>query len=113
MGFKDVDIMVAETGWPYHGDPIEVGPTVENAKAYNGNLINHLRSLVGTPLMPGKSVDTYIFALYDENQKPGPSSERAFGLFKPDLSFTYDVGLSKSSQVRQSLHYFIYTYLLP
>ncbi|XP_073156214.1 glucan endo-1,3-beta-glucosidase 7 [Henckelia pumila] len=98
MGFKGVEIVVAETGWPYHGDSNEVGPSLENAKAYNGNLIQHLRSLVGTPLMPGISVDTYLFALYDENQKPGPSSERSFGLFKPDLSMTYDVGLSKTSQ---------------
>ncbi|KAL0384097.1 UNVERIFIED_CONTAM: Glucan endo-1,3-beta-D-glucosidase [Sesamum radiatum] len=30
--------------------------------------------------------------------KPGPGSERSFGLFKPDLSMTYDVGLSKSAQ---------------
>lgn len=98
MGFKEVEIVVAETGWPYSGDANEVGPSIENAKAYNGNLIAHLRSMAGTPLMPGKSVDTYIFALYDENLKPGPGSERAFGLFKPDLSMTYDVSLSKSSQ---------------
>ncbi|KAL8542932.1 hypothetical protein ACS0TY_003705 [Phlomoides rotata] len=98
MGFKDVEIVVAETGWPYKGDPNEVGPSLESAKAYNANLINHLRSMVGTPLMPGKSVDTYIFALYDENQKPGPASERSFGLFKPDLSVTYEAGLSKSAQ---------------
>lgn len=98
VGFKDIEIVVAETGWPYKGDPNEVGPSVENARAYNGNLINHLRSMVGTPLMPGKSVDTYIFALYDENLKPGPTSERAFGLYNPDLSMTYNVGLSKSSQ---------------
>ncbi|XP_062177083.1 glucan endo-1,3-beta-D-glucosidase-like [Alnus glutinosa] len=97
MGFRDVEIMIAETGWPYHGDNNEVGPSIENARAYNGNLIAHLRSMVGTPLMPGKSVDTYIFALYDENLKSGPASERAFGLYKPDLSMTYDVGLSKTS----------------
>ncbi|XP_009804917.1 glucan endo-1,3-beta-D-glucosidase isoform X2 [Nicotiana sylvestris] len=97
-GFKEVQIVVAETGWPYKGDPNEVGPSVDNAKAYNGNLINHLRSMVGTPLMPGISVDTYIFALYDEDLKPGPGSERSFGLFKPDLSVTYDVGLSKNAQ---------------
>ncbi|XP_041996874.1 glucan endo-1,3-beta-D-glucosidase-like isoform X1 [Salvia splendens] len=97
-GFKDVEIVVAETGWPYKGDSNEVGTTLENAKAYNGNLINHLRSKVGTPLMPGKSVDTYIFALYDEDLKFGPASERSFGLFKPDLSATYDVGLAKSTQ---------------
>jgi exo-beta-1,3-glucanase (GH17 family) len=103
MGFKNNEIMVAETGWAYSGDSNEVGPSVENARAYNGNLIAHLRSMVGTPLMPGKSVDTYIFALYDEDLKPGPASERAFGLFKTDLSMTYDVGLSKTSQVRMKL----------
>lgn len=100
MGFNEIEIVVAETGWPYKGDSNEVGPSVENAKLYNGNLISHLRSMVGTPLMPGKSVDTYLFALYDEDLKPGPGSERAFGLFKPDLTMTYDVGLSKGSQVR-------------
>ncbi|XP_057502342.1 glucan endo-1,3-beta-glucosidase 7-like [Actinidia eriantha] len=98
MGFKGVEIVIAETGWPYKGDPNEVGPSVENAKAYNGNLVAHLRSMVGTPLMPGKSVDTYLFALYDEDLKPGPASERSFGLFKPDLTMTYDAGLLKTSQ---------------
>ncbi|KAL7117284.1 hypothetical protein ACP275_03G062400 [Erythranthe tilingii] len=102
MGFNSVEIVVAETGWPYKGDSNEVGPSVENAKAYNGNLIAHLRSMVGTPLMPGKSVDTYLFAVYDEDQKPGPTSERSFGLFKPDLTMTYDVGLSKTSQTTPS-----------
>lgn len=98
MGFKEIEIVVAETGWPYKGDSNEVGPSIENAKAYNGNLISHLKSMVGTPLMPGKSVDTYLFALYDEDLKPGPGSERAFGLFKTDLTMTYDVGLSKGAQ---------------
>ncbi|TKY67554.1 Glucan endo-1,3-beta-glucosidase 7 [Spatholobus suberectus] len=97
MGFEDIEIVVAETGWPSRGDSNEVGASVENARAYNGNLIAHLRSLAGTPLMPGKSVDTFIFALYDEDLKPGPASERAFGLFKTDLTMAYDVGLDKSS----------------
>lgn len=102
MGFKNVEIVVAETGWPYKGDSDEVGASIENAKAYNGNLIAHLRSMVGTPLMPGKSVDTYLFALYDENLKPGPTSERSFGLYQSaDLTMTYDVGLSKSSSQAQ------------
>ncbi|PWA35225.1 O-Glycosyl hydrolases family 17 protein [Artemisia annua] len=71
MGFKDIDIVVAEIGWAYEGDRNEARPSVDNAKAYNGNLINHLRSNVGTPLMPEKSVDTYILAIHDENLKPG------------------------------------------
>ncbi|XP_052303211.1 glucan endo-1,3-beta-glucosidase 7 isoform X1 [Populus trichocarpa] len=100
MGFKNVEIVVAETGWPFKGDDNDVGPSIENAKAYNGNLIAHLRSMVGTPLMPGKSVDTYLFALYDEDLKPGPGSERSFGLFKTDLTMVYDFGLSTSSQTQ-------------
>jgi exo-beta-1,3-glucanase (GH17 family) len=83
MGFKNVEIVVAESGWPFKGDDNDVGPSIENAKAYNGNLIAHLRSMVGTPLMPGKSVDTYLFALYDEDLKPGPGSERSSRLISP------------------------------
>ncbi|XP_022899478.1 glucan endo-1,3-beta-D-glucosidase [Olea europaea var. sylvestris] len=98
MGFKDIEIVVAETGWPHGGDSNEVGPSLDNAKAYVGNLINHLKSKVGTPLMPGKSIDTYLFSLYDEDKKTGASSEKYFGLFKPDGSTTYDVGLLKNTQ---------------
>ncbi|EHA8590866.1 glucan endo-1,3-beta-glucosidase 7 [Cocos nucifera] len=101
LGFPDVEIVIAETGWPYRGDSDEVGATVENARAFVGNLVSHLRSMKGTPLMPGKSVDTYIFALYDEDLKPGPESERSFGLFRPDLTMTYDAGLSKSGSTAQ------------
>ncbi|XP_010942826.1 glucan endo-1,3-beta-glucosidase 7 [Elaeis guineensis] len=101
LGFPDAEIVVAETGWPYRGDSDEVGATVENARAFVGNLVSHLRSMNGTPLMPGKSVDTYIFALYDEDLKPGPTSERSFGLFRPDLTMTYDAGLSKSGSTAQ------------
>jgi len=102
MGFEDMEIVIAETGWPSRGDTNEVGATVQNARAYNGNLIAHLRSMVGTPSMPEKSVETFIFALYDEDLKPGPASERAFGLFKPDLTMSYDVGLlDKSSSTHK------------
>ncbi|XP_028802988.1 glucan endo-1,3-beta-D-glucosidase [Neltuma alba] len=100
LGFKNVEIVVAETGWPYKGDTNEVGASIENAKAYNGNLISHLRSMSGTPLMPGKPVDTYLFALYDEDLKPGTTSERSFGLFKPDLTMTYDIGLSSKNSTK-------------
>lgn len=103
MGFKDVEIVVAETGWPYKGDPTEAGATIENAQAYNKNLIAHLKSMAGTPLMPGKVIDTYLFALYDENLKPGKASERAFGLFRPDLTMTYDIGLTRTTNNQVSL----------
>ncbi|KAK8937939.1 Glucan endo-1,3-beta-glucosidase 7 [Platanthera guangdongensis] len=88
-GFSGVPVVVAETGWPYRGDQGEEGATVENARAYNGNLVTHLRAMADP-------VETYIFALYDEDLKPGPLSERSFGLFSPDRTPIYDVGLLKA-----------------
>ncbi|KAL2512212.1 O-Glycosyl hydrolase family 17 protein [Abeliophyllum distichum] len=89
-----------QTGWPNQNYRNEVGPSLDNAKAYVGNLINHLRSNVGTPLMPGKSLDTYIYELFDEDEKIGTvsSSEQSFGLYKSDTSPYYDSGLFKSSE---------------
>ncbi|TKV92135.1 hypothetical protein SEVIR_9G143700v4 [Setaria viridis] len=95
-GYGNVDIVVAETGWPTKGDAGEPGATVENARAYVSNLVSHLRSGAGTPLVPGKPVETYLFALYDEDLKPGPESERSFGLYHTDLSAAYDAGLTSS-----------------
>lgn len=94
-GFPGVEVVVAETGWPYRGDPTEQGATLENAKAYNGNLVAHLRAMA-------KPVETYIFAMYDEDLKPGPLSERSFGLFKPDLTPIYDAGLLKAPTPTES-----------
>lgn len=97
IGFGNVEIVVAETGWPYRGDSEEVGANLVNAKTYNGNLIAHLRSMVGTPVMPGKSLVTYLFAMYDEDLKPGPLSEKSFGIYKTDLTPIFDIGLDKTS----------------
>jgi hypothetical protein len=89
--------VVAETGWPTKGDADEHGASAEKARAYVGNLVAHLRSGAGTPLAPGRPLETYLFALYDEDLKPGPASERAFGLFHTDLSVAYDAGLMSTS----------------
>ncbi|XP_078430429.1 glucan endo-1,3-beta-glucosidase 7-like isoform X2 [Wolffia australiana] len=96
-GFPGVEIVVAETGWPYRGDPTEAGAGLDNARAYVRNLVAHIRSGAGTPLMPGRPVETYLFALYDEDLKPGPASERAFGLYRPaDQTPNYDAGLAQA-----------------
>ncbi|KAG8097990.1 hypothetical protein GUJ93_ZPchr0013g37842 [Zizania palustris] len=96
-GYKDVEIVVAETGWPHSGGPNEAVATVENARAFVSNLVSHLRSMAGTPRVPGKSVDTYLFAVYDEDLKTGNPSEKSFGLFHTgSLAETYPTGLMRN-----------------
>ncbi|KDP34495.1 hypothetical protein JCGZ_11045 [Jatropha curcas] len=97
LGYEDVDIVVAETGWPSVGDPNQPGVSLENAVSYNANLVKHVNSGKGTPLMPNRTFETYLFALFNENLKP-TISERNFGLFKPDLSPVYDVGVLRNGQ---------------
>ncbi|XP_050372164.1 glucan endo-1,3-beta-glucosidase 14-like [Argentina anserina] len=92
LGFYDIEVKVAETGWPSKGNDDEIGASMENAATYNGNLLKRQSAKEGTPLK--SSLDVYIFALFNENKKQGPTSERNFGLFNPDGSVAYDVGLS-------------------
>ncbi|RWV88052.1 hypothetical protein BHE74_00018329 [Ensete ventricosum] len=95
LGYGDVEIAVGETGWPSAGDPGQLGVSVEDAVSYNANLIRLVNSGKGTPMMPGRRFETYVFALFNENLKPGPTAERHFGLFNADLSPSYDVGLMR------------------
>lgn len=97
LGFEDVEIVIAETGWPSLGDPAQFGVDPKTASEYNGNLIRHVNSGIGTPLMPNRTFDTYIFALFDENLKPGPTYERNFGLFWPNMTLVYDLPIMKNS----------------
>lgn len=94
MKYDDVNIVVTETGWPSKGDNNEVGASVENAAAYNGNLVRKILTGSGTPLRPKADLTVYLFALFNENQKPGPTSERNFGLFYPSEEKVYDIPLT-------------------
>ncbi|XWS20431.1 hypothetical protein CRYUN_Cryun31cG0100500 [Craigia yunnanensis] len=94
VGFTKMEVIVSETGWASRGDPDEAGATVENARTYNKNLRKRLAKKKGTPFRPKIAVRAYVFALFNENSKPGPTSERNFGLFKPDGSIAYDIGFT-------------------
>ncbi|KAL5101680.1 hypothetical protein RYX36_006007 [Vicia faba] len=94
LKYDDVNIVVSETGWPSKGDSNEVGASVENAAAYNANLVRKILTGGGTPLRPKADLTVYLFALFNENQKPGPTSERNFGLFYPNEKKVYDVPLT-------------------
>ncbi|KAI7986496.1 Glucan endo-1,3-beta-glucosidase 14 [Camellia lanceoleosa] len=94
VGFQKMEVIVSETGWASKGDANEAGASLKNARTYNGNLRKRLLKRKGTPYRPKSVVRAYIFALFNEDSKPGPTSERNFGLFKPDGSIAYDIGFN-------------------
>ncbi|XP_042398790.1 glucan endo-1,3-beta-glucosidase 10-like [Zingiber officinale] len=86
-----VEVRISETGWPSAGDANETGASLANAERYSNNLMRLVAAQKGTPLVPGTPLRAYVFALFNENQKPGPSSERNYGLFKPDGTPVYNI----------------------
>lgn len=94
VGLNKMEVIVSETGWASKGDPNEAGANVKNARTYNRNLRKRLMKKKGTPYRPKKVAKAYVFALFNENLKPGPTSERNFGLFKADGSISYDIGFT-------------------
>ncbi|RDX68384.1 Glucan endo-1,3-beta-glucosidase, acidic isoform GI9 [Mucuna pruriens] len=89
VGASNVKVVVSESGWPSEGG---AGATVQNAGTYYRNLINHAKG--GTPKRPTGPIETYLFAMFDENQKQGAEVERHFGLFRPDKSPKYQLSFS-------------------
>lgn len=98
LGYSDVDLVAGETGWASAGDTWELPKcSVPNAQSYNGGLVRKYKSGRGTPLVPRKRIETYIFSLFNENQKPGSIAEKNFGLFRPDFTPVYDAGIMRES----------------
>ncbi|KAK1413579.1 hypothetical protein QVD17_35355 [Tagetes erecta] len=91
LGGANLEIVVSETGWPSAGNK---GATVENAETYYKNLIAHLKRTSGTPARPGKCIQTYLFAMFDENKKVGEESEKHFGLFSPNQRPKYQLNFN-------------------
>ncbi|CAN4085680.1 unnamed protein product [Withania somnifera] len=65
LDFEDIDIVIAE-----------IGMAIERRSWASRR---HLK--------------TSIFALFDKDLKPGPTCERNFRLFKPDMTPLYDIGI--------------------
>ncbi|KAK9922149.1 hypothetical protein M0R45_030629 [Rubus argutus] len=90
-GGSSLKIVVSETGWPSAGGDGQV-TTKENARIYNSNVINHVKG--GTPKKPEGPIETYIFSLFNENQKQGEETERNFGFFYPSKEPVYPINFN-------------------
>ncbi|KAF8404060.1 hypothetical protein HHK36_008937 [Tetracentron sinense] len=88
IGKPNVTIIVSESGWPSAGN--EPHTSIENGHPYNANLRKHVNSLgsQGTPRQPGLHLDTFLFAMFNENLKPA-GAEQHFGLFYPNMEPVY------------------------
>ncbi|KAA8522038.1 hypothetical protein F0562_012648 [Nyssa sinensis] len=91
-GGASVKIVISESGWPSNenGDIA----TISNAQLYNNNLVSHVSGESGTPKRPGKSIETYVFAIFNENLKP-PGTEQNFGLYYPNMTEVYHVNFTQ------------------
>ncbi|MCO5567836.1 hypothetical protein L7F22_021532 [Adiantum nelumboides] len=92
LGFHKINLQITETGWPTAGAD---GASPGLASTYIERLVSKVLQdpSQGTPLLPGAYIPTYVFSLFDEDQRPGLAQEKHWGLFHPDGSEVYSVDL--------------------
>lgn len=96
VGYGTANLAIGETGWPTLGDPGELGANVAYAAMYNRRLvqITMTNPPIGTPRRAGQFIPTYVFALFNEDLKPGPTTERNWGLYYPNATQVYPVDMT-------------------
>ncbi|CAM6034919.1 unnamed protein product [Sphagnum compactum] len=93
IGFDYVRLAIGECGWPTLGT---IGANVSDAQTFNQNLVDYILSnpTVGTPRRPQVFIPTYIFALFNEDLKPGGVAEQNWGILYANGSQKYPLDLT-------------------
>ncbi|KAI3448907.1 hypothetical protein Pfo_005572 [Paulownia fortunei] len=99
LNFSGIPIVITETGWPWFGGANEPDATAENAETYNNNLIRRVSNVSGPPSQPTIPINTYIYELFNEDKRPGPVSERNWGVLFTNGTSVYDLSLSTSESL--------------
>jgi hypothetical protein len=96
VGYGEVRLAISETGWPTAGDANQLGANLPNAATYNRRLVRKMvsTSKVGTPMKPGVFIPTFIFALFNENQKTGQGTEKHWGVLFPNGTSVYNIDMT-------------------
>ncbi|KAF3444407.1 hypothetical protein FNV43_RR14099 [Rhamnella rubrinervis] len=99
LNFSGIPIVVTETGWPWFGGSNEPDANVENAESFNNNLIRRVLNGSGPPSQPTFPINTYIYELFNEDKRPGPVSEKNWGVLYTNGSAVYPLNLGTSNQI--------------
>ncbi|GAA0152492.1 glucosidase [Lithospermum erythrorhizon] len=94
LNFSGIPIVVTETGWPWYGGAKEPDATIENAETFNNNLVRRVLNNSGPPSQLNFPINTYIYELFNEDKRPGPVSERNWGIFNTNGTAVYPLSLS-------------------
>lgn len=99
MNFSGIPVMVTETGWPWFGGSNEPDATAENAQTFNNNLIKRVLNGSGPPSQSDVPINTYIYELFNEDKRPGPVSEKNWGVFFTNGTSVYPLSLGTSGRI--------------
>lgn len=99
LNFSGIPVVVTESGWPWLGGTNEPDATLKNAETYNNNLIRRVHNDSGPPSQPNLPISTYIYEMFNEDKRPGPTSEKKWGVFFTNGTAVYSLSLSSSNQV--------------
>ncbi|PON98118.1 Glycoside hydrolase [Trema orientale] len=97
--FSGIPVVVSEAGWPWLGGAREPDANMENAETFNNNLIRRVLNNSGPPSQPTLPINTYIYELFNEDKRPGPVSEKNWGVLFTNGSSVYPLNLGTSGQI--------------